>query len=330
MNIQRPFGLSIVVACCVFVGAQAQQPATAKPEPASVETQAQQPYLLGPGDLLEVTIDQIDHPTRRVQVSGSGFVNFPLIGRVKAKCRTELQLQQELTAAFDRYIKEPSINVIVLERNSRTPVSISGAVRQNTKVPTIRQLRLTEVIAAAGGFTERTAGTIQILHTEPLMCPEPGQEAESLPITGTAIPLQVVKISDLLKGAGNLEMRPGDLVLVTEAEPVYITGSVVSPGSIMLRDNLTLSRALATVGGTRKEAKVSEITIYRQIPGSSGQEILKVDLAAIKKNQSPDVLLKPYDVIDVSENGFTGASFIELLAGIFRGGVRNSVPVPRP
>ena len=330
MNIQRPFGLSIVVVCCVFAGAQAQQPATAKPEPASVETQDSEPYLLGPGDLVEVTIDAIDHPTRRVQVSSDGYITFALIGRVKAKCRTERQLERDLTTAYDRYIKEPFVSVLVLERNSRTPVSISGAVRQNTKVPTTRKLRLNEVIAAAGGFTERTAGTIQILHTEPIMCPESGQEAESLPIRGTAIPLQVVKISDLLKGASNLEMRPGDLVLVTEAEPVYITGSVISPGSIMLRDNLTLSRALATVGGTRKEAKVSEITIYRQIPGSSGQEILKVDLAAIKKNQTPDVLLKPYDVIDVSENGFTGASFLELLAGIFLGGVRNSVPVPRP
>ena len=120
MNIQRPFGLSIVVACCVFAAAQAQQPATTKPEPASVEAQAQQPYLLGPGDVLEVTIDQLDHPERRAQISGSGFVNLPLIGRVKAKCRTELQLQQDLTTAFDRYIKEPSISVLVLERNSRT------------------------------------------------------------------------------------------------------------------------------------------------------------------------------------------------------------------
>ena len=33
------------------------------------------------------------------------------------------------------------------------------------------------------------------------------------------------------------------------------------------------------------------------------QEILKVDFGAIKKNQTADVLLKPYDVIDVSENG---------------------------
>jgi polysaccharide export outer membrane protein len=331
MKMKRPFCISIAVACCVFGVVQAQQPVTPKPEPASIDTQAEPPYLLGPGDVLEVKIDQMDHPTHRTQVSGDGYVNMALIGRVKAKCRTELQLQQDITTAYDRYIKEPFVTVLVLERNSRTPVSISGAVRQNIKVPATRKLRVNQLIAAAGGFTERAAGTIQILHTEPVMCPEPGHEAEGLPIDGTSIPLQIVKISDLLKGVNNPEIRPGDLVLVTEAEPVYITGSVVSPGSIMMRDDLTLSRALAMVGGTRKEAKASEVRIYRQIAGSKNQDILKVDLAAIKKNEIPDVLLKPYDVIDISDNGpFTGPRLLETLAGILMGGVRNSVPVPRP
>ncbi|HKU73850.1 MAG TPA: polysaccharide biosynthesis/export family protein [Pyrinomonadaceae bacterium] len=331
MNIQRLFCLPIVVACCAFGVVFAQQPATPKTEPATLESQAPRPYLLGPGDVLEVTIDQMTHPTRRVQVDGDGYVSsLPFIDPIKAKCRTERQLQQDITKAYDKYIKEPFISVLVLERNSRTPASIFGAVRQTTKVPTLRKLRLNELIAAAGGFSERAAGTIQILHTEPVLCPEPGQEAESMPINGTSIPLQVVKISDLLKGTTNPVIRSGDLVLVTEAEPVYITGSVVSPGSIMMRDNLTLSRALAMVGGTRKEAKVSEVRIFRQIPGSTDQEILKVDFGAIKKNQTADVLLKPYDVIDVSENGLTPGSVIDILAGIFLGGVRHSVPLPIP
>lgn len=328
MNIRRPFGISIVVACCVFGVVQAQQPATPKPEPASIETQAPRPYLLGPGDILEVTIDQMTPSTRRVQVDSDGNVSsLPFIDPVKTKCRTERQLQQDLTFAYKRLIKEPYVSVMVLERNSRTPASIFGAVRQSTKVPTIRKLQLNELIAAAGGFSERAAGTIQILHTEPVLCPEPGQEAESAPINGTAIPLQVVKISDLLKGTTNPAIRSGDLVLVTEAEPVYITGSVVSPGSITMRDNLTLSKAVAMVGGPRKDAKVSEVKIYRQIPGSLAQEILRVDLAAIKKNQTPDVLLKPYDVIDVSDNGI---GVVEILAGIFLGGMRHSLPVPIP
>ena len=328
MNIQRLFGLPIVVACCAFGVVSAQQPATPKTEPATVETQAPRPYLLGPGDVLEVTIDQMTPSTRRVQVDGDGYVSsLPFIDPVKSKCRTERQLQQDLTTAYKQFIREPFVSVLVLERNSRTPASIFGAVRQNAKVPTLRKIRLNELIAAAGGFSERAAGTIQILHTEPVMCPEPGQEAESLPVNGTSIPLQIVKISELLKGMTNPVIRPGDLVLVTEAEPVYITGSVVSPGSIMMRDNLTLSRALAMVGGTRKEAKVSEVRIFRQIPGSIGQEILKVDFGAIKKNQTADVLLKPYDVIDVSENGI---GVVEILAGIFLGGMRHSLPVPIP
>src|SRR5215510_1160311 len=128
MNIQRLFRPLIVVACCVFGAVQAQRTATPKPEPASIETQAQRPYLLGPGDVLEVTIEQMTNPTRRVQVNGDGYVSsLPFIDPVKAKCRTEQQLQQDITAAYNRLIKEPFVSVLVLERNSRTPVSISGA-----------------------------------------------------------------------------------------------------------------------------------------------------------------------------------------------------------
>lgn len=330
MNIQRLFCLSILVACCLFGVVQAQQAQTPTPktEPAGLESQARRPYLLGPGDVLEVTIDQMTPPTRRVQVDADGFVSsLPFIDPVKSKCRTERQLQQDLTVAYRQIIKEPFVSVLVLERNSRPPANIFGAVRQNTKVPVLRPLKLNELIAVAGGFSERAAGTIQILHTEPVMCPEPGAEAEGLPINGTAIPLQIFTIADLLKGKTNPVIRPGDLVLVTEAEPVYITGSVVSPGGIMMRDNLTLSGAMAMVGGPRKEAKLSEIKIYRQIPGSLAQEILKVDFASIKKNQAADVLLKPYDVIDVSENG---VGVIQILAGIFMGPLRNTIPVPLP
>ena len=86
--------------------------------------------------------------------------------------------------------------------------------------------------------------------------PEPGEEMLATPIDGTKIPLQIIKISELRAGMpeANPVIRPGDYVLVTEAEPVYITGAVLSPGGLYLRDQLMLSRALAMVGGPRKEA----------------------------------------------------------------------------
>jgi len=121
-------------------------------------------------------------------------------------------------------------------------------------------------------------------------------------------------------------IRPGDYVLVTEAEPVYITGAVLSPGGIYLRDQLMLSRAIAMVGGARKEAKLSDVKIFRQVPGSTNQEVIHVDVAAIKKNQKPDFLLQPYDVIEVSEAGMFSSSRIgSTLMGALSGGMTGAI-----
>ena len=99
----------------------------------------------------------------------------------------------------------------------------------------------------------------------------------------------------------------------------------------MLRDGMTLSRALGMVGGPRKEAKLSEIRIYRQKGSPEAQEIIKVNYAAIKKNESSDVFLQPYDVIDVSETGiFEGDAWVKILINALTGGLRSAVLGPMP
>ncbi|HEU4768634.1 MAG TPA: polysaccharide biosynthesis/export family protein [Pyrinomonadaceae bacterium] len=311
MNLQRPFTILAVLICVVSGVVHGQQ---------------QKTYLLGPGDVVEIRIFGQRDLDANAQVDGDGNLSsLPFLDPIPAKCRTEKQVQKDIAIAYSRLIKDPQVSVRIVERNSRQPASVSGAVRQAGKVPMERRLRLNELVAAVGGFTDKAAGTIQILHTEAVLCPGPGEEAESLPVAGTAVPLQVIKISDLQKGTANPFIRPGDLVLVTEAEPVYITGSVVSPGSIMLRDGLTLSRALGMAGGTRKEAKLSEVVIYRQKAGGL-QDVLKVDFEAVKKNRQPDIFLQPYDVIEVSDTGiFGGRGFLEALAGIF---LRSATGIP--
>lgn len=304
---------------CLFTGAvqaQEQQQTSAQPAPqsSSLDVQGIRNYLLGPGDVIDVRVFGQPELTSSVQVDGDGnlsglpFVETP----IRAKCRNEKDIQKDITAAYAKFINNPQVSVRISERNSRQPATVFGAVRQPSRVEMKRKVRLNELMAVSGGFTERAAGTIQILHTEPLMCPEPGEEAEAAPIDATRIPLQIVKISELRTGKpeANPVIRPGDYVLVTEAEPVYITGAVLSPGGVYLRDQLMLSRALAMVGGPRKEAKLNDVRVYRQVAGSANQEVIHVDVAAIKKNQKPDFLLQPYDVIEVSETGMFSPSRI--------------------
>src|SRR5215210_4717226 len=259
--------LLVAIACaCLLAGfPYAQAPQHQQPSPPSVspssglDIQGSKSYLLGPGDVLDIRVfGQPELSTSNAQIDSDGNLSsLPFLETpIPAKCRTDKQVQKDIATAYAKFINNPQVSVRIAERNSRQPATVFGAVRQPTRVEMKRKVRLNEMVAVSGGFTERSAGTIQILHTEPLMCPGPGEESEAAPIDGTRIPLQIVKISELRSGKteANPVIRPGDYVLVTEAEPVYVTGAVLAPGGVYLRDQLMLSRAVAMVGGVRKEA----------------------------------------------------------------------------
>lgn len=336
MKLKLSMFVAAAIVCSLAMFAYAQEPQQqsspppAQNQPSSLDVQGIKSYLLGPGDVLDVRVFGQPELSSSVQVDSDGNLSsLPFLEKpILAKCRTDKEVQKDIAVAYSKFINNPQVSVRISERNSRQPATVFGAVRQPTRVEMKRKVRLNELMAVSGGFTERASGTIQILHTEPLMCPEPGEEALSAPIDGTRIPLQIVKIADLRGGKveANPVIRPGDYVLVTEAEPVYITGSVMSPGGIYLREELMLSRALAMVGGARKEAKLSDVRIYRQIPGSANQEVITVDVAAIKKNQKPDVALQAYDVIEVPEAGMFSSSRIgSTLMGALTGGLSSAV-----
>jgi len=338
MKVKQSLVLAVAFACVLvgLVNAQDPQQQTSPPPPpnsaeqAGLDIQGTRNYVLGPGDVVDVRVFGQPELSGPAQVDGDGNLSsLPFLDTpIKAKCRTDKEVQKDIAAAYAKFVNHPQVSVRISEKNSRQPATVFGAVRQPTRVEMKRKVRLNELMTVSGGFTERASGTIQILHTEPLMCPGPGEEAEALPIDGTRIPLQIVKISELRSGKteANPVIRPGDYVLVTEAEPVYITGAVVQPSGIYLRDQLMLSRALAMVGGARKEAKLNDVRVYRQIPNTANQEVIHVDVAAIKKNQKPDFVLQAYDVIEVTESGMFSKDRIgSTLIGALTGSMTNAI-----
>ena len=308
---------------------QEQSPSMPPPQGSGsggVDNQGIRNYLLGPGDMLDVRVFGQPDLNAVVEVDSDGNISsLPFLeAPIPAKCRNEKEVQRAIAAAYEKYLKKAQVSVRITDRRSRPPATVFGAVRNPTRVQMHRRVRLNELMAVSGGFTDRASGTIQIVHTEPLMCPGPGEEKDARPIDWTNNPLQVIKISDLTrnKGEANPIVRPGDYILVTEAEPIYITGSVVAPQAIPKKEHLTLSRALAMVGGPRKEAKTSAVKIYRTNAETGEQDTITVDYSAIRKNQAPDVLLQAYDIIDVPEAGLLSPGrFGQTLLGALTGSI---------
>lgn len=310
------------------------QAATVMPA-SSVDNQGIKKYLLGPGDTLDVRVfaqpdlNWVGEVDAEGKLSSLPFIETPIL----AQCRTDKEVQKDIIAAYSKFLKNPQISVRVTGRNSRPPATVLGAVLAPARVQMQRRVRLNELIAASGGFTERANGDIQILHTEPVMCPEPGEVVEPL-VTGDGLNANIIKIykvSDLLEGKAeaNPFIRPGDIINVMDAKPVYITGYVAQPQPVLLRDGMTLSTAVAMVGGVRPEGKSNDVRIIRKKPGVADPEILRVDLGAIKNKKRADVALLPYDVIEVPKsNSFSPANLLRLLTTAFTGSVGNLITAP--
>jgi len=300
---------TLVILCLVFVlGAVftvlAQNPTeTPRNVPASaIDDQGGGRYLLGPGDILDVRVFGNGDLNSTVEVDADGNISsLPFIeAPIRAKCRNEKEIQASITEAYSKYLLKPRVSVRITERRSRQPAVIFGAVRTPQRVDMRRRVRLHELLATSGGITQNASGTIQVMHTEPEMCAEPEKAPQTSPDIGQ---LGVYQIADVKTGQEDPFIRPGDVVIVTEGEPIYITGAVVAPHEMTLKDGLTMGRAIMMSGGVTRTAKSNEVHIYRVKEGKIGSEDIRVNYDAIKKGQEKDILLKPYDIVDVRQSG---------------------------
>jgi polysaccharide export outer membrane protein len=124
-------------------------------------------------------------------------------------------------------------------------------------------------------------------------------------------------LDDTLRGdeKANPYVRAGDIISITEADQIYVVGNVTNPSAIPLREPITISKAIAMVGGTLADTKRDRIRIVRQLPGSTTKTEIYVDLKAIDKRQAEDIELLANDIVDVPMN--SGKRLLKSFIGAF-------------
>ena len=324
MNKTRILLITIVSLVAVLsVLAQEQSQAPTPGQAPAIDLQGVRNYLLGPGDVLDVRVFGQSDLNTLVEIDGDGNISsLPFLEKpIRAQCLTEKQVQKAIATAYAAYIRNPQVSVRISQRNSRQPATLYGAVRNPMLVTMMRRVRLHELIARSGGVTERASGTIQVIHTQAEMCPEPGEVVIKRASATSSVESQMetFKLRELGNESGDPFIRPGDVIIVTEGEPVYITGAVLAPQPIFMKDQLTLGRAIAMAGGPQRLANTGEVHVYRKKDGLIGQEDLKYNYDAIRKGREKDILLQPYDIIDVRNSGpFAPKSLGDLLLNMGR------------
>ena len=295
---KRAFLFSILVFCLI-------QSVFAQQE--NVSAVSNRGYLIGPGDEVAVKVLGEKDFEFEATVDENGNVQVGYSGNaVSAMCKNEMELRTEVTKVFSEYLMNPQVSLRVTKRNSRNPVTIGGEIKTPGTIALTRQTRLLELISFSGGITDDAGGLVQVIRPQPPLCGSTEEisqwKAESANVMG--IPARMYSLSGVALGTeeSNPVIYSGDLIFVQKAKPVYFMGEVVSPrGLIIPEGGLPLSQAVAMLGGLNREAKTKDIKIYRLKPNSTDRTIVAVNLEAIKNGQQKDVMLEPYDIVEVDK-----------------------------
>ncbi len=107
---------------------------------------------IGPNDVLEIDVFQVNELDRTVQVDSSGKIAMPLIGEVEAAGQSPRGLEQKLKAAYGRnYLESPQISVRVTESFSQRVV-VDGEVNKAGIFPVTANSTLLSTVSQAGGL----------------------------------------------------------------------------------------------------------------------------------------------------------------------------------
>ena len=263
--------LSILVLDSAAAVAQTSaRPAAAQP---AVPDPAAQTYILGPSDVVEVSV--LGHPdfTTKERIDEDGTIRLPYLGSTPAADKTSLELVDEVARALEKggYFTKPIVKIDVVSYASRY-VTVLGNVGSPGLIPTDRAYRLSEIIARVGGVKDTGADYV-------VFRPRSGAERR-------------ISISSLATGDAKDDpvVSAGDKIYSPPAELFYVSGETKAPGVFPMTKGLTIRMAIARGGGLTDAGSEKSVTLTR-----GGKKMKHVDL---------DSPVRGGDVIVVGERLF--------------------------
>ncbi len=278
-------------------------------------------YLLEPGDEITGKVPGETDFDFVATVNDLGTIELPFAEKpMMVKCKSENEVKAEIVALLSKYLKDPHIGFTV--KRNRPPATIYGEVRTPQQVIMMRKVTLVELLGYSGGVTDEAGGMITVFRTQPPACADDGEASNWKPSSTDAlgVPSRNFNLSSVKAAQidSNPVIYPGDIVVVQKATPVYITGEVVAPQGIYLKEGGTsLTEAIAKVGGVRTEAKTRDIKVYRLKANSRDREIIAANYDLIRKGQQKDIMLEPYDIVEVDKaKDSIGESIMKMVIGV--------------
>jgi polysaccharide biosynthesis/export protein len=240
--------------------------------------------VIGEGDLLQISLYGVPDFNEHVRVESSGEISLPMIGAVKVIGLSTEQAERiiEKELKDKGFYNNPQVSVLQQEFGGQG-ISVLGEVQKPGVYPVMTARKLFDMLSAAGGTTPKAGRDILISHRT-----DPGKVQKLTFSRETDKQMEV-----------NVDVFPGDTIVVTKAPIVYVVGDVRLPGGFIVdkSNGLTILQALALAQGSTNTAALNSSKLIRKT--ADGPQETRIYLKKILAGKAKDLQLEADDILFV-------------------------------
>jgi polysaccharide export outer membrane protein len=237
--------------------------------------------LLGPGDLLKVSVYGSPDLALETRVSEAGSITFPLIGEVNVGELSVSAAEKKIGGLLESgaFVRKAQVNILVTQLQSKQ-VSVLGQVNRPGRYPLDGKRSLIDLLALAGGISADGGDSVSLVRKR--------KGATSSDVIDL---IQMVRTGKLEQ---EFDLAANDVIYVERAPRFYIYGEVQRPGSFRLERAMTVMQALSVGGGLTTRGTERGMRIKRRDATGNVQVI----------DAKYDDLIQIDDVVYVKESLF--------------------------
>ena len=256
--------------------------------------------LIGPGDEVEIAVYGAPDLSEHTRVSAGGNISMPLIGYIQiaglSSSEAEGAIEEKLRQ--NNVVNDPQVSVYVKEYTS-SGISVAGEVAKPGFYSALGPHRLYDVLQAAGGPTDRAASKVIISHRD---------EKDATTVEISKDPAEMA--------ANNVDLQPGDTLVVPRAGIVYVLGEVTRPGGYVLNSTggISVLQVVAVAGGPTHVASAGKARLLRRT--ENGFQEQRINLKKLLRGKAHDISVRDEDILFIPSSALKEAlNASALLAG---------------
>lgn len=231
--------------------------------------------LLGPGDVVKLSVYGSPDLSLETRVSESGNITFPLLGQVPVGGLSVAAAEKKIGDMLEKggYLKKAQVNMLVTTLASQQ-VSVLGYVNRPGRYAVEGRRKVLDLLAMAGGIHGEGGDIINLVRTR-----DGNTTRETIDVVA------MVRNGELNK---DYEVAGGDIIYVERAPRAYVTGEVQRPGPFRLERGMTVQQAVSAGGGLNMRGSNNGMKVTRK--DASGNPVT-MDVKASDPVQVDDVII---------------------------------------